>query len=220
MLGSENLYDRQPARFAAVLPEIRVFSWYGHAEMMVLAPWCGRNRWFHVWPFYGMAEILDEHGTPVGEGGEGEIVGTSLHVRATSIIRYRTMDVAVRRPEQCPDCGRPFPTLERVLGRLQEVVFTGTGRYISMAAVDLHDRIFDRLRQFQFLQETRGNLAFRYVPKSPLTGAEDLGIREGLMKQLGDDIELQMRDTDPIELTAAGKLRFLDQRLPVEHGDR
>jgi phenylacetate-CoA ligase len=220
MLGSENLYDWQLARYAAVLPETRVFSWYGHAEMAVMAPWCERSRRFHVWPFHGMAEILDERGAPVGEGAEGEIVGTSLHVRATPFIRYRTMDTAVRGPESCPDCGRPFPTLERVTGRLQEVIVTGTGRYISMTAVNFHDRIFDRLRQFQFLQETPGHLVFRYVPKALLTAAEESAIREGLMKKLGDDVGLQLRQTDRIELTARGKLRFLDQRLPIKYGDR
>ncbi len=220
MLASENLYDWQLARFAEVLPETRVFSFYGHAERVVLAPWCEHSRRFHVWPFYGMAEILDEHGTSVDEGAEGEIVGTSLHIRPTPFIRYRTLDMAVKGPEQCPDCGRPFPTWESVTGRLQEVIVTGTGRYISMTAINFHDRIFDRLRQFQFLQETPGQLVFRYVPKSPLTAAEKSGIREGLMKKLGEDVELQMRETDAIELTASGKLRFLDQKLPVKYGDR
>jgi phenylacetate-CoA ligase len=219
MLGSENLYDWQLARFAAVLPETRVFSWYGHAEMAVLAPWCERSRRFHVWPFHGMAEILDEHGTPVGEGGEGEIVGTSLHVRPTPFIRYRTMDMAVKGPEQCPDCGRLHPTMERVTGRLQEVIVTGTGRYISMTAINFHDRIFDGLRQFQFLQETPGHVVFRYVPKASLTDAEESAIREGLKRKLGDDIGLQMLRTDLIELTGSGKLRFLDQRLPIKYGD-
>jgi phenylacetate-CoA ligase len=130
------------------------------------------------------------------------------------------MDMAVNGPEQCPDCGRQFPTLERIQGRLQEVIVTGTGRYISMTAINFHDRIFDRLRQFQFLQETAGQLVFRYVPKSPLTEGEVSGIREGLMKKLGDDMKLQMCATDRIELTPRGKLRFLDQRLPVKYGDR
>jgi phenylacetate-CoA ligase len=220
VLGSENLYEWQLARFAAVFPQTRIFSWYGHAEKVVLAPWCERSRRFHVWPFYGLAEVLDEHGAPVDEGGEGEIVGTSLHVRATPFIRYRTMDLAVKGPEQCPDCGRQFPTLERVMGRLQEVIVTRSGRYISMTAVNFHDGIFDRLRQFQFLQETAGRLVFRYVPKSPLSTSEESDIRARMMRKLGDDIVLEMCATDRIELTARGKLRFLDQRLPVKYGDR
>jgi phenylacetate-CoA ligase len=220
MLGSENLYDWQRARFHEVLPETRVFSWYGHAEMAVLAPWCERSRRLHASPFYGMTEVLDERGEPVAEGGEGEIVGTSLHVRSTPFIRYRTMDMAVRGPEACGECGRPFPTLERVMGRLQEVIVTRTGRYISMTAINFHDGIFDRLRQFQFLQEAPGCLVFRHVPKSPLTAAEASAIREGLMRKLGDDVDLQMRETEQIELTSRGKLRFLDQRLPIQYGDR
>ena len=89
-----------------------------------------------------------------------------------------------------------------------------------MTAIDLHDPVFDRLRRFQFLQETPGRQVFWYVPKSPFTGAGKSGIREGSMSRPGNDIELQMRETDRIERTARGKLRYLDQRLPVQHGDR
>ena len=67
---------------------------------------------------------------------------------------------------------------------------------------------------------TPGNLMFRQVPQSSLTGAGESSIREGLMKKLGDDIELQMRETGALELTARGKLRFLDQPLTAKYGDR
>jgi phenylacetate-CoA ligase len=220
MLGSENLYDWQLERYAAALPRTRVFSWYGHAEMAVFAPWCEHSRRFHLSPFYGLSELLDPQGNPVAEGQSGEIVGTSLHERATPFIRYQTMDSAVRGPETCPDCGRAFPTLEKIAGRLQEVIVTRTGRYISMTAINFHDRIFDRLRQFQFVQEAPGKLVFRYIPKSPLSEADARSIFEGLMKKLGDDVELQMTETERIELTARGKLRFLDQKLPIAYGDR
>ena len=220
MLGSENLYDWQLARYAEVLPDTRVFSWYGQAEMVVQAPWCGHSRRFHPWPFYGYTEVLDPKGSPVGEGEQGEIVGTSLHVRATPFIRYRTLDLALKGPDRCPDCLRPYPTLESVMGRLQEVIVTGSGRYLSMTMINFHDNIFDRLRQFQFLQDAPGTLLFRYVPKSPLSPDEEERIRGGLMEKLGDDVELQMREADAIALTASGKLRFLDQRLPIKYGDR
>jgi phenylacetate-CoA ligase len=220
MVGSENLYDWQLTRYAEVLPDTRVFSWYGQAEMVVQAPWCGHSKRLHAWPFYGYTEVLDKQGCPVGEGEEGEIVGTSLHLRATPFIRYRTMDVGVKGPEQCPDCQRPYLMLENVKGRLQEVIVTASGRYISMTMINFHDDIFDRLRQFQFLQDTPGKLLFRYVPKSALSPDEEGRIRQGLMEKLGDDVELQMRETDTITLTAHGKLRFLDQRLPIKYGDR
>jgi hypothetical protein len=49
---------------------------------------------------------IEERPDPVPEGEEGEIVGTSFHVMATPFIRYRTMDIAVKGPPCCQDCGR------------------------------------------------------------------------------------------------------------------
>ena len=191
MLGSENLYDWQVEKFSHVFSQARLFSWYGHAERTVLAPWCEYRRTFHCWPFYGLTEVLDEQGGGVSEGEEGEIVGTSFHAMATPFIRYRTMDMAVKGPPRCPDCGRNFQILNHIMGRLQEVIVTEDGRYISMAAINMHSRIFDALRQFQFLQEKPGCVVFRYVAKHPpLSPEEEKRIQHGLQMKLGEKIEL------------------------------
>jgi phenylacetate-CoA ligase len=221
MLGSENLYDWQIEKFSRAFPQARLFSWYGHSEMAVLAPWCEHRRAFHCWPFYGLTEVLDEQGREVSEGEEGEIVGTSFHGMATPFIRYRTMDIAVKGPPQCLDCGRNFPILNSIVGRLQEVIITEGGRYISMAAVNMHSRVFDKLRQFQFLQEEPGCVVFRYVAKHPpLSLEEETRIKRGLQIKLGDDVELLLQPVLEIPITSRGKLRFLEQRLPIRYGDR
>jgi phenylacetate-CoA ligase len=221
MLGSENLYDWQIEKFSRAFPQARLFSWYGHSEMAVLAPWCEHRRAFHCWPFYGLTEVLDDQGHEVGEGEEGEIVGTSFHMMATPFIRYRTMDRAVKGPPQCLDCGRNFQILNRLLGRMQEVIVTGDGRYISMTAVNMHSRIFDELKQFQFLQEEPGCVVFRYVAKHPPISPEvESRIRHGLQVKLGEDVKLLLQPMSEIPHTPRGKLCFLEQRLPIRYGDR
>ena len=220
MLGSENLYDWQVEKFSHVFPQARLFSWYGHAERTVLAPWCEYRRTFHCWPFYGLTEVLDEERRGVSEGEEGEIVGTSFHAMATPFIRYRTMDMAVKGPPRCPDCGRNFQILNHIMGRLQEVIVTQNGRYISMAAINMHSRIFDALRQFQFLQEKPGCVVFRYVAKHPpILPEEENCIRRGLQMKLGEDVELLLQPVPEVSFTPRGKLRFLEQRLPIRYGD-
>lgn len=50
---------------------------------------------FHVVPHYGFIELIRPDGTVITTPGEyGEIVGTSLFPRATSMVRYRTGDLA------------------------------------------------------------------------------------------------------------------------------
>ncbi len=45
------------------------------------------------------------------------------------------------------------------------MVVTKNGRYISMTAINMHDDVFDNLRQFQFHQDKIGEVTFNYVPK-------------------------------------------------------
>jgi len=219
LLGSENLYDWQISKFETLLPGARMFSWYGHMEMAVLAPWCEHRRENHVWPFYGHMELLDSGGREVEQGRLGEIVATSFHSGATPFIRYRTMDMAEKGSQRCPDCGRQFRLLTKISGRAQEFIVTSTGRYISMTAMNMHDAIFDNLRQFQFLQDAPGVIRFLFIPKSPLSLDQQSSIRVGLQRKLGDDVKCELREVNEIPRTRAGKCRFLDQRLPIRYRD-
>ena len=221
LLGSENVYDWQLEKFEQTFPKAKFFSWYGHCEKAVLAPWCEHTRQFHSWPFYGLTEIINPDGSESAEGGEGEIVGTSFHQRVTPFIRYRTMDRAVKGPSACSGCGRQFPILSRIAGRSHEVIVTASGRYISMTAINMHDDIFDALRQFQFRQEKPGEVTFQYVAKAGALPETELAkIRNGLQLKLGSDTKLALHAVDEIPRTKAGKYRFLDQRLPIHYGDR
>jgi phenylacetate-CoA ligase len=219
-LGSENVYDWQLEKFEQTFPGTSLFAWYGHCEKAVLAPWCEKSRHFHAWPFYGVTEIIDADGSSTDEGGEGEIVGTSFHQTMTPFIRYRTMDYAVKGASACPACGRAFPVLTKISGRAQEVIVTSSGRYISMTAVNMHDDVFDGLRQFQFFQEKAGEIVFNYVPKAGrLSVAEETKIYQRLTGKLGEDVALKLRPVREIARTKSGKYRFLDQRVPIRYGD-
>lgn len=220
-LGSENVYPWQLEKFRECFPGTRFFSWYGHCEKAVLAPWCEHSNEFHAWPFYGFTEVIDPHGHAVGQGVEGELVGTSFHQTITPFIRYRTMDHAVKGADRCESCGRNFPILSKITGRAHEVIVTQNGRFISMTAINMHDDIFDGLRQFQFFQERAGVVTFNYVPKAgSLNESEERKIRSGLQAKLGTDMTLHLKQVAEISRTKAGKFRFLDQRMPIQYGDR
>jgi phenylacetate-CoA ligase len=105
--------------------------------------------------------------------------------------------------------------LERIVGRSHEIIITATGRHISMTAINMHDDLFDALRQFQFYQEELGRVVLRYVPKRPLSDRVGRTIHDRLMTKLGGDVELTLVAVDEIPRTHAGKLCFLDQRLPM-----
>ena len=113
--GSEMLYDFQRARIERVFGA-KVFDFYGMTERVAFAAECEHGR-MHANPEYGVLEILDARGNPTD--GEGTIVGTSLHNSAMPLIRYRMNDTARWNHAPCP-CGRTYPVIERVNGRLAD----------------------------------------------------------------------------------------------------
>jgi len=219
-LGSENLYGFQRERIAQAFPGSRLFSWYGHAEQAVFAPECELSTRFHLHPLYGFTEILDAGGREVEEGGSGEIVATSFWNHATPFIRYRTMDFATTGPMSCTACGRPHRLLDHIDGRLQEMIITATGRWISMTAINMHSNVFDDIRQFQFHQREPGKVTFRFIPKAGYAPHAEQGIREALEAKLGRDMELTISRVDTLSRAKNGKFRFLEQELPLRYGDR
>ncbi len=219
LCASENLYDYQK-EFLSMVFKTRVFSHYGHYELATLAGFCEYEDIYHVLPQYGYAELIDKDGNRVIQsGGIGEIVGTSFIMHATPFIRYKTMDLAVLKGWNCPSCKRPYQLWEKIEGRLQEFIITRTGRYISMTAMNMHDDIFDHIKQFQFHQKTKGEVTFKFIPKDTCTREIINSIENRLKIKLGDDIAIKMELTDIIPLTGRGKHRFLNQHLKIKFGD-
>ena len=92
---------------------------------------------------------------------------------------------------------------------------TSTGRLISMTAINMHDDIFDHIRQFQFFQEQKGKVTFRYIPKETCRPDVVQDMKRRLMVKLGDDVALGMEQVQEIPLTSRGKHRFLIQKLTL-----
>ena len=89
----------------------------------------------HTYPDLDLVQIVDaETGEPNG-GAPGELVLTSLGMRGSALLRWRTGDLVTRvDTATCPSCGRSVP---RVLGvrRAALVVPTDTGRALDLRAV-------------------------------------------------------------------------------------
>lgn len=218
LCGSENLYAWQRKLMEEAF-RCRIYSFYGHAEKAALAGECEDSQFYHISPEYGYVELVGEEDRPVvGEGQVGEIVATSFINFAMPLIRYRTMDLGVRSNQECT-CGRNYPLLRNVEGRLQELIVTGTGRRISMTAINMHSDVFDNVRQFQFYQEEKGKLILNIVRRPGYAQRDTNSIRQQLQNKLGEDVELHIQFMDDIPRTSSGKFRFLIQKIPIEFGD-
>ena len=61
----------------------------------------------------------------------------------------------------------------------------------------------------------KGEVVFRYIPKTTCTEADERKIRKGLLEKLGDDVNLILSKVDDIPLSARGKSQFMVQKLDL-----
>ena len=219
LCSSEHLYDFQKSLLEEAFG-VRTFSHYGHYEMAVLAGFCEYDDAYHVLPQYGYAELIGPDGQSVTRPGDiGEIVGTSFIMHATPFVRYRTQDLALLKGWECTRCGRPYQIWERIEGRLQELLVTRTGRYVSTSMLNMHDDFYDHIKQFQFHQREAGKLTFKYSPQATLDGEIVEEMKGKLMLKLGEDVDIVMEEVDQIPRTPRGKHRLLVQELKLSFDD-
>ncbi|MDD3373821.1 MAG: phenylacetate--CoA ligase family protein, partial [Methanoculleus bourgensis] len=148
----------------------------------------------------------------------GEVVATNLTNYVCPLIRYRTMDLATAAQGPCT-CGRHYPLLEHVEGRLHEFIVTKDRRLISMTAVNMHSDVFDNVVQFQFYQEKVGEVLLRIVRKPGYTDRDTDYILSELEKKFEGDVDVTVHFVTKIPRTRRGKYRFLIQDLPLDGGD-
>jgi len=198
LCGSEKL-TAESQRYLEQFFDAKVFHWYGHSERVVLAAQGGTSNHLHFWPTYGFVEF----GAPDAEGNR-EIIGTSFHNHVMPLIRYRTGDYAKVIGGE----------VSEIVGRDYEFLVSATGRRISLTAINMHDRIFDGLLAVQFFQESEGVVECRFQPGTQWQNSRGEAMSAGLLKKLGDDFTLTLREVQGVEKTIAGKHKWLVTRLP------
>lgn len=220
LLGSENLYSWQRDLLGDVF-QCRVYSWYGHTEQVALAGECEKSTYYHIFPEYGIVELISNDDKPVTmEDGVGEIVATDLKNFVMPFIRYRTEDLGVYTTQRC-SCGRNYPLLKRVEGRLQELIITKDKRLITLTALMFaqHFEAFSRVKEMQLLQQKEGELVIKIVKTPRYSTKDEQEILSKMQSCVVDGLNINFDYVDNIPRTKSGKHRFLIQKLPIRFGD-
>lgn len=204
--ASENLYPYQRESIEEAF-ECDVFDFYGHTEHACMAKQ-DSGGYLALWQ-YGFTELLyGNSGDRMEDDTLAEIVATTYDNTAMPLIRYKTMDFVTHGTD---DNGKVF--FKDIEGRRQDFIITSTGRKISIAAVNMHDEIFEHVLQYQFYQDDVNKCILKIVKKTGFNKEDAMNIRQEMEKKLGNDILMQMEYVDEIPRTRNGKYKFLDQRL-------
>lgn len=218
LCGSEDVYSEQRYTIEKQLG-IRLYSWYGHSEKLILAGECEYSNVYHANPFYGYAELIDEDGCTITEPGvRGELVGTGFINTKMPFIRYRTGDYATYVGSQCPHCGRHGLIFSDVKGRWAgEKVFYGDGSFVSTTALNMHSDVYENINGMQYYQDTPGKLEVRIVPDISYTDKDFNRIQKELIEKLGGEMIISLKKVEKLEYTKNRKFKLLIQKLNDEN---
>ena len=181
-----------------------VFDWWGSNERVATACQCEQRGAYHINGEGGYLEFLpqrDASGTTVYQ-----IVGTGLINHAMPLIRYNMGDLAVPAKDLCP-CGRGLPCIERILGRVNDLIVTGDQKFVPSVRFYTLFETYEKIRQFQVVQTAPNAVTVRLVRDRELTDTDLAGLRQKLNRFLGERVAIEFEFVEEIKPEPSGKIR-------------
>jgi len=208
LFTSEIVYDWQRKIVEEVF-KARTLSHYGQVEHVATAAECEHSRMYHFVPQYGIVEI---------DPKTKEIIATGFLNWAMPFIRYRTTDVVegtILWNGKCR-CGRNYyPLVERISGRLGDIIVTPQGALIPPTAFT--DVVYGKrsVNNMQIVQE-KEDLLIIYVepiPGKSISDTELKRIRYQTRKIVGNEVKIEIEVVPQIERGPTGKFKWVVSKI-------
>jgi len=190
-----------------------VMDYYAASEGVPLIQQCPFGT-YHVRWQSGIFEVDD--GERIGFSGDGELICTSFVQDRTPLIRYRTGDFVqglLHDSDASCECGLKTPTVERVQGRVEDMIVTSDGRTLGMFTYRTLKYI-DGLRETQVIQRDYADFEVKCTIEN---GVNPIQVREAIKasfeRALGYSITLTFNQVDQIPRGPNGKLRLVISKV-------
>ncbi len=200
LTSSETLTPEQRHTIEKIF-ECKIFDYYGHAERVAAIHTCEHGR-YHIIPEYGIVELL-----PIKDQASNlyELIASGLNNKAMPLFRYRTGDVVtVDKSEACP-CGRKYPQVSAIGGRIDDYIVTPEGRLVGRM-----DHVFkgiDSILQAQIYQPNRQELVLRIIPDEQYEIIDDEYLRQKVEERVGESMNIEIEYVNEIPRGGRGKVK-------------
>ena len=213
--GAEQLLDHERALLTEVFGT-NPFSKYSSFEVYEIASECSAHNGMHVQAEDIVVEIVNEDGSAAAPSRVGRVLVTNLHNYAMPFIRYELGDLAAIDTTPC-ECGRHFPRLVGIVGRMSELIVTPSCRRVFGADLGLETFGPLGVRQFRVEQDEASNVVallewHSVVPMETRAEGEE-AIRTTLEAAIGEGIPVEVRSVDHIEPHPSGKHLVVTSKL-------
>lgn len=162
---------------------------------------CQLHHGFH---YNDLQAILEVEPMEIGATHRRLLI-TNLWNRATPFIRYENGDLVTLADELCP-CGAAFPLIASIEGRTADILTFANGKSLAGPALTLIFGDMD-IDGWQIVQTGDSSIEVRLCAKGELPAEYSERIRRILSFHLGNQVELVIRQTTRLEVTAGGKLK-------------
>lgn len=203
--AAEKLWDWQRKVVEDVFG-CKVFEMYGSREIPAMACECECHNGMHMFSDLRLVEVIKDN-RAAKPGEEGNIVITDLVNYGMPFIRYEIGDVGVISEENC-QCGRGFPLLKEIKGRITSTIRTPDGRRI-------HGEYFTHLfynisgvKAFQVHGTKLNELIISIQPDKDFDRGAVEQIISKIRCHMGESVNVKYRLVDDIPKTSSGKRHF------------
>jgi phenylacetate-CoA ligase len=195
----------------------QVYDHYGSRDVGMIASQCSAHDLIHFHP-WGCHVEFDPIG-PTPDGPAYRLLVTDLLNYGQPFIRYDTGDCVTFAQRPC-SCGRWFPSVRKVLGRVTDGIFLADGGIVPGTTISTKmgalNGKFLAIAQVQFVQKTHQHLHLRYATIPGVTSAQQEleSISAGINEIAGQRLSWSFEQVAEIPRERSGKIRLCVSEIP------
>lgn len=175
---------------------VPVSDLYSANEVGYVALQCPESGLYHVQAEDVLVEIIGDDGRPCNAGESGRVIVTALHNFAMPFVRYELGDYATAGGP-C-SCGRTLPTLERILGRVRNMLQLPGGRTAFPGFPLGQLTRLSAVREVKMIQHSLEDIELELVLDQPLTDEEEAALTKAVCKRLQHPFRVQLTPVQQI----------------------
>jgi phenylacetate-CoA ligase len=190
---------------------------YGSRELGMIASECAQHQGLHFHPWSSYVEF-----DPIGDTPDGPVYRlliTDLLNYGQPFIRYDTGDCVTLGSQQCA-CGRRFPLVSKILGRVCEGIVLADGGIIPGITLGTQmaqmGHTFRSIAQVQFVQKSLQHIHLRYAVKGDEKSkqSELSSICTAIDALMNQPMKWSLEQVADIPRERSGKIRLCVSELP------
>jgi phenylacetate-CoA ligase len=212
--SSETLQPSWREKINSVFGEGKVFDHYGSREVYIASE-CKMHNGYHIHSEVILLEVVDKNNMPLPPGEIGRILITDLSNYVFPFIRYEIGDIGVLGDRKKCECGVCLPMLERVEGRIPDIVIL-KDRILTPPNFTILMSDFQGVDSYQIIQEEVDYLVVKIVSNDRMNNDVKNYIKASLAELTGVSTKIDIQYVDDIPVPASGKRRYIISKVAAE----